>query len=83
MSINWRMVLFIKASGKVLLGMAMEYKSGLMLVVMKETGRRINVMAKGSSCMPLETYLMGSVKMTKLTDMEFILVQMEPSMKVI
>jgi hypothetical protein len=73
MSINSRMVLFTKASGKVLLGMAMEYKSGLMVLAMKESGKTTKLMAKGSSGMSMETYLMDSGKMTKPTDTEFTL----------
>jgi len=73
MSINSRMVLFIKASGKVLSGMAMEYNSGLMVLATKESGKTTRLMAVGSSGMSMETYLMDSGKMTKLTDTEFTL----------
>ena len=82
-SINSRMGLFIKASGKVLLGMAMEYKSGLMVLAMKESGKTAKLMVKGSSVIQMETHMMVSFNMTKLTDMEFILIQMESSTKVI
>ena len=72
-SIDSRMVLNIQASGKVLSGMAMEYKSGLMVLAMKESGETTKLMAKGSSGMSMETYLMDSGKMTKPTDTEFTL----------
>lgn len=73
MSINSRMELFIKGSGKVLSGMATEFKSGLMGLAMKESGKTTKLMVKGSSGMWTETYLMDSGKTTKLTDMEFTL----------
>ena len=53
--------------------MAMEYKSGLMGLAMKESGETTKLMAKGNSGMSMETYLMDSGKMTKLTDTEFTL----------
>ena len=53
--------------------MAMEYKSGLMVLAMKESGETTKLMAKGSFGMSMETYLMDSGKMTKPMDTEFTL----------
>lgn len=63
---------FIKDSGKVLKDMVTGFRSGQMVLAMKENGEEIKLMAEENFGMLMEISSMESGKMTKLMDMEFI-----------
>ena len=68
-------------SGKVGFEMAMVLKSGLMELNMKEIGRKELRMAKVLFNTLMVTHIKGTGRMIRQSDMEPIVIQMEPNMR--
>lgn len=73
----------IQGSGEMRSERDLEFKYGLMGLSMRETGRMIKLMARESSIMPMETFMMGNGETIKLMEKEPIHMLMELLIKVI
>lgn len=72
----------IQGNGEMRSERDLEFKYGWMGLSMKETGRMIKLMARESSIMRMETFMMGSGETIKLMEKEPIHMPMERLIKV-
>ena len=77
----FKMVLFIKGSGKGIKDTDMEFRYGLMVLSMKDSGKIIKLMVKVRFIMLMEIFLKGNGKMIKLMEEECINMLMVQNMK--